>query len=179
MELAVDERQTARTSLHHGAVARVIEAMRQELATTLSLNEMADIACFSPFHFNRLFKKVTGRSPHLYLFALRLGHAKRFLISSDLSAVEICFEVGYNSPGGLAQKFTALVGLSPSAFRILTADIACLLSAFVRLRRGRIVSSASISGATELRVYADAFQGNGFKFSKKVAIAVLQPPRIS
>lgn len=122
MVLAVGERQTARTTLHQGAVARVIEAMREELATTLSLDEMADIACFSPFHFNRMFKAITGIPPHQFLYALRLEHAKRLLISTDLSVTEICFEVGYNSLGSFTQRFTGLVGLSPNAFRALAAD---------------------------------------------------------
>lgn len=110
-------RPSARDSLHLDAVARVIDAMRANLYDPLSLDDMADIACFSPFHFNRLFKEVTGIPPSQFLYALRLDHAKRLLVTSDLNVTDICFEVGYNSLGSFTNRFTDLVGLSPNAFR--------------------------------------------------------------
>ncbi len=99
------------------AVARVISAMHENLYDPLNLNEMADIAHYSPYHFNRLFRKVTGIPPNHFLYALRLNQAKRLLAETDLSVTEICFEVGYNSLGSFTSRFHQLVGLSPKAFR--------------------------------------------------------------
>jgi AraC-like DNA-binding protein len=83
-------------------------------------SNMADIACLSPCHFNRLFRHATGIPPVQFHYALRLDHAKRLLMSTDLSITEICFEVGYNSLGTFTSRFNQLVGLSPSGFRHLT-----------------------------------------------------------
>lgn len=99
------------------AVARVISAMHEHLYDPLSLNEMADIAHYSPYHFNRLFRKVTGIPPNHFLYALRLNQAKRLLAETDLNVTEICFEVGYNSLGSFTSRFHELIGLSPRAFR--------------------------------------------------------------
>lgn len=99
------------------AVARVISTMHEHLYDPLSLNEMADIAHYSPYHFNRLFRKVTGIPPNHFLYALRLNQAKRLLAETDLNVTEICFEVGYNSLGSFTSRFHQLIGLSPRAFR--------------------------------------------------------------
>lgn len=99
---------------------RVVTAMNHRLDQPLTNSNMADIACLSPCHFNRLFRHATGIPPVQFHYALRLDYAKRLLMSTDLSITEICFEVGYNSLGTFTSRFNQLVGLSPSAFRHLT-----------------------------------------------------------
>jgi len=111
--------QVSRTTAHEEAVKRVICAMRKHLGEPLSLHNMANIAYYSPFHFNRIFKKLTGIPPIQFLYALRLKRAKDLLLTTDLSVTTICLEVGYNSIGSFTNRFTELVGLSPDAFRRL------------------------------------------------------------
>lgn len=101
------------------AVARVISAMHEHIYDPLSLNEMGDIAHYSPYHFNRLFRKVTGIPPNHFLYSLRLAKAKRLLAETDMNVTEICFEVGYNSLGSFTTRFHQLIGLSPKSFRAL------------------------------------------------------------
>jgi AraC-like DNA-binding protein len=98
--------------------------MNHRLDQPMTNNNMADIACLSPCHFNRLFRTMTGIPPIQFHYALRLDRAKRLLVSTDLSITEICFEVGYNSLGTFTSRFNHLVGLSPSAFRSLTRKFA-------------------------------------------------------
>jgi AraC-like DNA-binding protein len=104
-------------SMHLRSVERVILAMSQCLDRPLHNSEMADIACQSPFHFNRVFHRLTGVPPIQFHYALRLQQAKRLLISTDLRITDICFEVGYGSLGTFVTRFNALVGLSPTSFR--------------------------------------------------------------
>jgi AraC family transcriptional regulator len=94
--------------------------MNRRLDQPMTNSNMADIACLSPCHFNRLFRHATGIPPIQFHYALRLDRAKRLLVGTDLSITEICFEVGYNSLGTFTSRFNQLVGLSPSAFRSLT-----------------------------------------------------------
>jgi AraC family transcriptional regulator len=103
---------------------RVITAMNRRLDQPMSNSNMADIACLSPCHFNRLFRHATGIPPIQFHYALRLDRAKRLLVSTDLSITEICFEVGYNSLGTFTSRFNQLVGVSPSGFRSLTRKFA-------------------------------------------------------
>ena len=107
-------------TLHRPAVERVVAAMRDDGADgPLSLRDMADVACLSPYHFSRVFKGVTGVPPGEFMGALRLERAKRLLLSTDLSVGEICFEVGYESLGTFTSRFTRLVGVPPGRMRRL------------------------------------------------------------
>jgi len=109
---------------HVQRLERVIAAMKRRLDRPMTNSNLADIACLSPCHFNRLFRNATGIPPIQFHYALRLDRAKRLLVTSDLSITEICFEVGYNSLGTFTSRFNQLVGMSPSAFRSLTRRLA-------------------------------------------------------
>lgn len=104
------------------AVERVIVAMRRNLAAPLSLEEMAEIACLSSFHFNRVFRSVTGIPPGEFLAALRLDAAKRILLTTSLRVTDVCFELGYSSLGTFTTRFKQQVGLSPAQLRQLADD---------------------------------------------------------
>jgi AraC family transcriptional regulator len=106
-------------ALHYEAVERSIMAMRERLDEPLSLDAMAAVAILSRYHFLRVFHRVTGLSPARFLAALRLAEAKRLLLTTPLSVTDICFKVGYNSPGSFTTRFTQSVGMSPSRFRQL------------------------------------------------------------
>lgn len=101
------------------AVEKVILTMRERLSDDLSLDDLAAVACMSPYHFNRVFRQLTGIPPGQFLSALRLEAAKRLLLTTERSVTEICFEVGYNSLGTFTSRFNLLVGLPPGQFRHL------------------------------------------------------------
>jgi len=102
---------------HERAVARVIGVMRERLYDGFSLTEMAEEGYMSPFHFNRVFRQVTGVPPVQFFGGLRLRRAKRLLAETDASVTDVCFDVGYNSLGTFSRRFGELVGTSPSRFR--------------------------------------------------------------
>lgn len=104
---------------HRKAVQRAIQAMRERMEEELSLDDLAEVGIMSPYHFSRVFRRVTGLPPARFLSALRLQAAKRLLLSTDESITDICFEVGYNSLGTFSRRFTEVVGISPRGFRQL------------------------------------------------------------
>ena len=103
------------------AVEQVIGAMHEHLGESeaLSLREMADIAGFSPYHFDRIFRSVTGVSPTEFRAALRLDMAKRLLLTKALRVIDVSFDVGYTSQGAFTRRFTQFVGLAPNRLRRL------------------------------------------------------------
>jgi len=115
------EGRALQASLHLPEVGRVVEAIRAGGA--LSLEEMAEIAYLSPYHFARTFKRATGVSPGEFGSAVRLQRAKELLLTTDLSASEVCFEVGYRSFGTFSTRFTQLVGVSPGRMRRLPEEL--------------------------------------------------------
>lgn len=106
---------------HRQAVERVIAAMRDDPQKPWSLETLGDVALMSPYHFNRVFRRVTGVPPRRFLASLRTEAAKRLLATTDYSILRICLEVGYSSPGTFSNRFQRAVGLSPRDFRSLIA----------------------------------------------------------
>ena len=104
---------------HRLAIEHVIQEVSERLDERFSLEDLASLAYFSPYHFHRIFRHVTGVPPGRFFSALRIEAAKRLLLTSDLSVTEVCFEVGYQSLGSFASQFSRLVGVSPRAFRNL------------------------------------------------------------
>ena len=107
----------ATVAWHSEAVNRVIQTMRSHLGEPFSLRKMAEIAIVSRYHFNRMFRHLTGIPPCQFLWALRLEAAKRRLLTTQDSVTEICYDIGYNSLGTFIRRFTALLGTSPGRFR--------------------------------------------------------------
>lgn len=138
---------------HLDAVKRVIELMHERLEEPLSLQDMSRVAFISQFHFNRVFRLVTGIPPHQFLYALRLEFAKRLLLTTDESVTDICFDVGYNSLGTFTRRFTGLVGTSPNRFRAL------MESAASDLRRLRPPMEQTIAKNDFIEGHADAPEG--------------------
>ena len=142
-----DERP-ATTAAHHEAVERVIRMMHDRLDEPLTLQEMSRIAYISPYHFNRIFRDLTGIPPNKFLYALRLETAKRLLLTTNTSVTNVCFDVGYNSLGTFIRRFTDLVGLSPSRFRSLARHASESLSVPTasQLDMTAAATAATISG---------------------------------
>jgi AraC family transcriptional regulator len=106
---------------HEAAVAAVISHMRREPGAPLDLAAMASLACVSRWHFDRVFRSVTGISPRQFQTALRLNAASRLLLTTRSSVTEVCFDVGYESLGSFVQRFTETFGLSPQRLRELAS----------------------------------------------------------
>ncbi len=133
-----------------GAVQDVVLFMRERFSEPLTLRDLAEVASFSPYHFNRVFRSVTGISPIRFLAAVRMEAAKHYLLSTPLSVTEVCFEVGYNSLGTFTTTFTELVGLPPNRFRFLANNTDYIAPHSYELRRKDIFSArpsrANITG---------------------------------
>src|SRR5271165_572405 len=102
---------------HLQAVERAIQTMHSHLHEVLTLEDLAATAYLSPFHFNRVFRQLIGVPPGEFLSALRFQKARHLLLLTSLKITQVCFEVGYTSPGSFTSRFTQLVGLSPNRLR--------------------------------------------------------------
>ena len=112
-----EELELSRVGLVDRRVRRAIELMHAHLDRELPLEEIAAAAFLSPFHFARLFKKLTGVSPHAYLAALRVTRARSLLAETDLSVSEVSARAGYGTPSHFAKAFRQATGLTPRAYR--------------------------------------------------------------
>jgi AraC-like DNA-binding protein len=84
----------------------------------LDLDKLSDEACFSKFHFLRLFKRTYNRTPYQYLSERRIQKAKEKLSAEELNIAEVCEEVGFESKTSFALKFKEYTGETPALFRL-------------------------------------------------------------
>jgi len=112
-----DEIELSRVGIVDRRLRRAIEFMNDNCGRELSLAEIAGAAYLSEFHFSRLFKKITGATPHAYLASLRIERARRLLAESDLPIAEVGAEVGYASQSHFTKIFREATGMTPRAFR--------------------------------------------------------------
>jgi AraC family transcriptional regulator len=112
-----DEIELSRVGIVDRRLRRAIEFMSDNCGRELSLPEIASAAFLSEFHFSRLFKKITGVTPHAYLASLRIERARRLLSESDLPITEVGAEVGYASQSHFTKIFREATGMTPKAFR--------------------------------------------------------------
>lgn len=112
-----EELELSRVGIVDRRLRRAIEFMHDNCARELSLAEIADAAYLSEFHFARLFKKISGTTPHAYLATLRIERARKLLAETDLAITEVGARVGYNSQSHFTKIFREATGITPHAFR--------------------------------------------------------------
>jgi AraC-like DNA-binding protein len=97
---------------------RARDAMDRVYAQPLDVAALARIAHVSPDHFIRTFRATFGETPHRYLQRRRLERAMYLLRATRRSVTDICLDVGFTSLGTFSRTFSAVVGESPSAYRL-------------------------------------------------------------
>jgi len=112
-----EELELSRVGLVDRRIRRSVELMHTQLDQDLTLKELAAASYLSPFHFARVFKKLTGSSPHNYLANIRATRAQLLLAETDLSVTEIGARVGYLSGSHFTKAFRIATGATPREFR--------------------------------------------------------------
>jgi AraC family transcriptional regulator len=97
---------------------RVVDHIQAHLTDPLDLEQLAAVACFSPFHFHRLFHGWMGETLQAHVHRLRLERAAK-LLSFDHSKTitEIALDCGFSSSSTFARAFKQAYGLSASEWR--------------------------------------------------------------
>jgi AraC-like DNA-binding protein len=84
---------------------------------SIGLDDAAEQAGLSAFHFLRLFSNTLGVTPHQYLVRSRLRHAARRLADDDSAITDIAYDVGFGDLSNFVRTFHRAAGASPSRFR--------------------------------------------------------------
>lgn len=106
---ALPERRAAAVAL----ACRRIEASEEPPA----LEALAAEVGFSPSHFHRMFRSVTGVTPKGYAAAHRARRMREALARRGTSITEAIYEAGFNSSGRFYEKSNAMLGMTPTAYR--------------------------------------------------------------
>jgi len=100
---------------------RVIEYIHANLAKEITVEELAAAASLSRFHFSRMFKAATGRSPSRFIGQLRLELAKSLLVAGR-SIADVAHVCGFSSESNFVRSFRRATGRTPGQYRKLVRD---------------------------------------------------------
>ncbi|MEK3946059.1 AraC family transcriptional regulator [Paenibacillus sp. FSL H3-0310] len=106
-----------------------MEYIETNLADTISFDEIAQIACCSTYHFQRMFPFITGVSLSEYIRRRRLTLAAFELQTTDSKVIDVAMKYGYDSPEAFARAFKNLHGIMPTSAR----DTGVSLKAYPRM----------------------------------------------
>jgi AraC family transcriptional regulator len=99
-------------------VNRVIDHVREHLADPLTLAELARVAAFSPFHFHRVFRAITGETLFGFIQRQRIEKAAgALLLPGGPSVLAVALDHGFASAATFARAFRARFGMSATAWR--------------------------------------------------------------
>ena len=144
-----------RPSLQNQYATVVIEACRliETAEEPPSLAQLAEAAGLSVFHFHRIFKAISGVTPHAYVFAHRQKRVRDHLKGSG-TVTEAIHQSGFNSSGRFYANSSEVLGMTPSAFRAGGTD-AEMLFAVGECSLGSILVAASRKGITAIMLGDD------------------------
>ncbi|MFC0190173.1 AraC family transcriptional regulator [Fictibacillus aquaticus] len=98
-------------------IQRSIDYIEEHLDRRITLNELAEIACFSPFHFHRVFHVMVGEPVMDYVRKRRLSAAAVRLLATDDKVIDIAFDVGFHYHESFNRAFKKCFGVSPKQLR--------------------------------------------------------------
>ena len=98
-------------------LCRARDFMHDSYGEPIDLADIARAAGLSPFHFQRSFHAVFGKTPHQYLTAVRMDRARELLGERGASVTETCIEVGFASVGSFSTLFRRRTGMSPRQYQ--------------------------------------------------------------
>ena len=111
-------------------IQNAIEYIEENLTEELKIQDIAEKAYVSAFHFQRIFNILCGFTVGEYIRSRRLSLAAQELSKSDARVVDVAIKYGYDSPDSFTRAFTKFHGISPSAAKLKGAN----LKSFAQIR---------------------------------------------
>ncbi len=103
-------------SKHYQKIEAVRAHIQNNLTTTFSVEELAQMADLSPSYFRTQFKNVVGMTASQYMIMMRIHKAKDLLVSGEVNVSEAASLVGYHDIYYFSRHFKSVTGFPPSHF---------------------------------------------------------------
>jgi AraC family transcriptional regulator len=112
--------QASPTAAERRRIDRAIGKIEHGFRAQLSLTDLAIESGLSAYHFLRIFRRLTGTTPHQYVVNARLRWAAQMLLETSQPVTEIAYESGFADLSNFTRTFHRAIGQSPRAFRGVT-----------------------------------------------------------
>ena len=125
----MDEKQDDKQAAYQVRRAEMMRLVERRLQRESAASSMANDACVSRFHFQRIFRDVMGETPGELERRLRLERAAHALRTTKGDVMTIALDAGYASIEGFSRAFRRAYGQSPRQFRKLRSGSVDLVGA--------------------------------------------------
>jgi AraC family transcriptional regulator len=98
-------------------LTRVLDFVRTNIASDLSMSELAAVAGVSPSHFKTLFKQSVGMPVHQYVIRRRVEYAVELLQNDRSTLADVALQAGFANQSHLARCMRATLGITPGTLR--------------------------------------------------------------
>ncbi len=102
---------------HQQRMTKVTQYIESHLDSEADVQTLANIACYSQFHFHRLFRLYVGEGIYSYRKRLLLERSVKHLLYSTDSIIDIAFKCGYENQASYNKAFKAQFAYTPSQVR--------------------------------------------------------------
>ncbi|AZO39291.1 helix-turn-helix domain-containing protein [Mesorhizobium sp. M2A.F.Ca.ET.037.01.1.1] len=94
-------------------IAKTLHLMHEDIARTLRMEELAEVARMSLSSFHQHFKAMTSMTPLQFQKQLRLLEARRLMVMEDASVADAAYQVGYESASQFSREYSRMFGVAP------------------------------------------------------------------
>lgn len=105
------------SSLNSPMIKRLAAMVEERLHRDIGLEQMANEAGLSKFHFTTAFSRATGVTPYQYIVGRRLSRAQKLLRNTNVPVTTVALDCGFSSHAHLTSAFTSRFGVSPTIYR--------------------------------------------------------------
>lgn len=141
---------------------RVLRHLEEHLDEAIDVSGLASIACYSDFHFHRIFRAYTGESVYGHRKRLLLERAARQLLETKDDIGDVSVRAGYETQSSFNKAFKAMFEQSPGAFRRVGRVLPSFVSAMSETREKTVkptfktIEDIDLICARETGAYAEA-----------------------
>ena len=97
-------------------IRRTVEFIRDNYYNSFSIDNLSHIANLSPYHFIRVFKAETGKTPYEFLLEIKVEKAIELIKARKYTITEIAMMCGFTSSSHFSNVFRKIKGISPTDF---------------------------------------------------------------
>ena len=103
------------------AAKSIVSYIDEHYRDRLTCRSVAQVFSYHPNYVNRIVRELTGLSLHEYIVAVKIRHANRLLLETDMTITDIAYYLAFHDSSSFSSVYRAHTGMKPSERRKLGA----------------------------------------------------------
>ena len=145
---------TEQEHINYNRIAEAIDYIKANFKDQPSLNDIAESAHISPYHFQRLFTKWAGVSPKKFMQYISIKYAKQLLKDPQATLFDTAHQTGLSGTSRLHDLFIKIEGMTPGEFKNGGENLAINYS-YAECPFGNIIAASTSKGICHMAFFED------------------------